>query len=90
MVRTFRKYDADNSQSIDMAEITKMLNDLEMGHTMEIAKQLMAELDSDGSGELSFDEFCNFYARLLRGDTELRGFNKLTEALNETPISGTG
>ena len=87
MVEMFNTYDVDQSKTIDAMEIRKLLCDLDMGHQMEEATKLMAELDTDGSGEMDWDEFCEFFSRIVRGDSTLRGFAKLTEQLNETPVS---
>eukprot|EP00613_Pedinella_sp_CCMP2098_P023240 CAMPEP_0171694998 /NCGR_PEP_ID=MMETSP0991-20121206/7525_1 /TAXON_ID=483369 /ORGANISM="non described non described, Strain CCMP2098" /LENGTH=171 /DNA_ID=CAMNT_0012283639 /DNA_START=64 /DNA_END=575 /DNA_ORIENTATION=+ len=87
MVTTFKRYDADGSQTMGLDEMAKLLEDLDMGHAMEKAAELMALIDADESGELDFSEFCDFFSRLTRGDTALRGFNALAEALNETPVT---
>ena len=87
MVEMFQTYDVDKSRTIDVQEIRKLLSDLDMGHQMDEAMKLMQELDTDGSGEMDWDEFCEFFSRIVRGDTSLRGFAKLTEQLNETPVS---
>jgi Ca2+-binding EF-hand superfamily protein len=87
MVTIFRKFDLDNSMTIDLTEIVKMLEELDMVHTAPQALQLLEAIDKDDSGEIDFEEFCELFSRLIRGDKELRGFDKLTEILNETPIS---
>ena len=87
MVTKFKKYDADESGNIDLQEIKDMLEDLDMAHASEKAIELLQELDTDGSGELDFDEFCDFFSRLTRGDTALRGFNAIAASLNETPMT---
>ena len=87
MVEMFQKYDIDKSLTIDTQEIRALLCDLDMEHAMDSAVKLMTELDTDGSGEMDWDEFCEFFSRIVRGDSTLRGFAKLTEQLNETPVS---
>jgi Ca2+-binding EF-hand superfamily protein len=89
MVSTFKRYDADGSETIGLDEMAQLLEDLDMGHAIEKATELMSLIDTDGSGELDFSEFCYFFSRLVRGDTALRGFNAVAEALNETPVSST-
>jgi hypothetical protein len=69
------------------AEINKLLEELDMEHAADAAHVLLEELDVDGSGELDFDEFCDFFSRLQRGDSSLQGFNALAAAMNETPIA---
>ena len=41
MCKTFRKFDADGSGSIDAEEIGKMLEALEMGHAADKAAEIM-------------------------------------------------
>lgn len=87
LVNMFVKYDIDESKSIDIHEIRKLLHDMDLDHTMDTATELLELLDEDGSGQLEFSEFAEFFARIKRGDSKLRGYAKLTEALNETPLA---
>ena len=59
----FRKYDKDNSGSIDMSELRSLVYD--MGHPLtddefERAKQL---LDANGDGVLSYAEFKEWWSK---------------------------
>ena len=65
-----------------------MMRALEMDHSLAKAKEMMLEIDEDGSGELEFGEFCALLAKVKRGDVgNLHGFAKLTEDIKATPVS---
>ena len=55
----FRKYDADGSDSIDKNEIRILLNDLNIKMKDKEFNELIQSLDSDGGGEIEFEEFYN-------------------------------
>jgi len=69
----FNKYDTDKSGSIDLAELTALLIDLNEDPC--VAPEVMKEMDSDKSGEISFDEFCAAMTTLIKR----RPSQKLTE-----------
>lgn len=66
MVSMFKRTDADGSGNIDLEEINKMLADMDMDHLQDAALELLEDLDTDGSGELDFAEFCDFFSRLQK------------------------
>ena len=55
---TFKTFDFDNSDSIDMHELDAIMR--AMGKKMSEAQlqRMMASVDTDGSGEIDFKEFC--------------------------------
>jgi len=57
----FKQYDADNSGSIDLEELTKMCTDLGGRITRAEARMLMEQLDKDKSGAIDFEEFVLFW-----------------------------
>lgn len=59
----FRKYDVDGSDSIDVFEMRKLLNEIKMKLTDEEFVALFKSLDTDGGGEIDFEEFygCKFF-----------------------------
>ena len=54
----FLEFDANKSGTIDIYEIRKILHHMEMDITKESAQELMNLIDTDGSGEIDFVEFC--------------------------------
>jgi len=55
---TFNRFDADHSGTIADSELSKLLMDLGFGApTGEEVERAMRELDGDGTGDISYDEF---------------------------------
>eukprot|EP00013_Stygamoeba_regulata_P026339 CAMPEP_0177663204 /NCGR_PEP_ID=MMETSP0447-20121125/19782_1 /TAXON_ID=0 /ORGANISM="Stygamoeba regulata, Strain BSH-02190019" /LENGTH=164 /DNA_ID=CAMNT_0019168987 /DNA_START=9 /DNA_END=503 /DNA_ORIENTATION=- len=57
IVELFQKYDEDNSKTISADELAGLVYDLGVYMTPVEIEGLMKQLDSDGSGEIEFDEF---------------------------------
>ena len=76
----------DGSNSIDKHEARKILFDLGMDHSMEEAEKLFKIIDTDGGGELDFEEFVGFIVMLKKGDSRLAQFSKVMENLKNTPL----
>jgi Ca2+-binding EF-hand superfamily protein len=57
-VGNFQEFDTNQSGTIDIYEIRKILHHMEMDLTKENAQELMNLIDGDGSGEIDFGEFC--------------------------------
>ena len=53
----FREIDADNSGFLDKAEITQLCTEMGKKLNKKELQSMMEEMDSDGSGEVSFPEF---------------------------------
>ena len=49
--------------------------------------QFLADVDEDGSGLLEFKEFASFIAKVKGGNPKYKGFSKLANTVNATPIS---
>ena len=66
VLEVFRKYDVDGSDSIDMDELTALLEDLGLlkglkKPVIEFAAEMFTEFDKDSNGILSFEEFKGVY-----------------------------
>lgn len=59
----FRKYDFNHSESIDRHELSSLLKDLKVPHREADVNEFLRAMDTDESGELSFDEFFDSLAR---------------------------
>lgn len=57
----FRKYDADGGGTLDMEELTVLLEELKIFMTEEELENLFDELDEDGEGGIDFEEFYNWF-----------------------------
>jgi Ca2+-binding EF-hand superfamily protein len=55
----FRMFDKDNSGSIDSVEVQALLMGEDLGNfvSKDAIAQAMKEIDSNGDGEIDFDEF---------------------------------
>jgi nitroreductase len=58
----FAKFDRDSSGTISSGELGEMLMSLDIEATSEDADALFKYLDSNGDGEIDFDEFLPWYA----------------------------
>ncbi|GAB2300085.1 Polcalcin Ole e 3 [Dionaea muscipula] len=63
--RIFKRFDANGDGKISSTELGDALNALG-SVTLEEVKRMMAEIDTDGDGFISFEEFTEF-ARANRG-----------------------
>jgi hypothetical protein len=86
LVNLFTKFDVDHSNTIDKHETKKVLLYLGMEASMDMAKELLEIIDIDKSGEIDFNEFCNFIVMLKRGDPRLQGYGAMLQHLNSTPL----
>ncbi len=57
----FREVDTDASGGIDAAELKRLGDAMNLGWSKHDAKEVLTELDTDGNGEIDFDEFFNWY-----------------------------
>lgn len=90
----FEKYDADSSGAICAAELGDMLESLDLEATPDEADALFRYLDTDGSGEVSWDEFLPWYNEAVEAVTEVSGnFQSLLQGrrtvdhFDQTPVS---
>jgi hypothetical protein len=58
LAQTFKKFDVDNSQSIDVAELEKVMEHLGVTMQRKQLQELVEQVDVNVNGELEFEEFC--------------------------------
>lgn len=87
IVAMFQSLDEDDSGELSITEIQKMLLKLDLRHDGEYASTLLSTIDADGSGLISFDEFCDLIGRIKGGDGHFRELSALAEIMNDTPAS---
>lgn len=66
--RFFSHYDKDGSGTIDGRELESLLIDLGMPHADNDVKEFMKVCDTDGSGDITLQEFINHIAQLITSD----------------------
>lgn len=70
----FRLYDVDASGSINLKEITTIMETLNQveggsgGNVDDKAKEIFEKLDTDNDGEISMEEFVDGYLKLMQQD----------------------
>lgn len=57
LLDAFNIFDADRSGKIDRDEVRMLMKKLAQTLTEDEIDEIMAEVDTDGDGEISFDEF---------------------------------
>jgi Ca2+-binding EF-hand superfamily protein len=55
---TFNSFDFDKSNTIDMNELDAVMRAMGRKMTEQQLQRMMASVDTDGSGEIEFEEFC--------------------------------
>uniref|UniRef100_A0A6S8PDE8 EF-hand domain-containing protein n=1 Tax=Amphora coffeiformis TaxID=265554 RepID=A0A6S8PDE8_9STRA len=58
--QAFKKYDADDSNSIDAAELGSLLKELGWNVSDVDVTEALTVLDKDGNGDIDLDEFLNW------------------------------
>lgn len=86
IVDLFLKYDVDSSGTIDKHEARKILESLGMESSLEESEKMLAIVDSDGSGEISFPEYCRFIVMIKEGDERFEKFGALLSKVHNTPL----
>jgi hypothetical protein len=84
---TFKENDVDNSGAIDKNELKTMLHNLDIDCSEDMLENLFKMVDTDGNGTLEFSEYCELIAKIKSGDQSLKGFARLVEMLDSSPVS---
>jgi hypothetical protein len=65
----YDKYDKNKNNKLDLEELGALLEEA-AGHKLsdDELSRIMLEIDADGSGDISFDEFANVFVRISKGD----------------------
>ena len=58
LLRVFKSIDLDDSGTIELSELEAFCAPCLLGDDQSRITELFAQVDTDGSGEISFDEFC--------------------------------
>jgi len=62
MARVFRLFDQDKTGTITFKDLHKVARELGECLTAKELNDMVSRADGDGDGEVSFDDFCNFFA----------------------------
>ena len=69
--RIFKRFDEDGDGKLSPSELSRFLETMgEEQLLMEVARELMESMDSDGDGLLGLEEFVGWMEREIRGDEE--------------------
>ena len=83
----FKKFDLNGDGTIDTNEIQTVMTNLGYPKTLEEAKAIVADVDTDGNGTIEFDEFLGMIAaRMIKAD----GVDELQTAFSVMFEDGTG
>ena len=64
----FNSYDKDGSQLLSVDEIKKALGLIEGNEDNEVIKNIIKEIDLNGDGQISFDEFKQLMLKVVKKD----------------------
>ena len=72
-LKLFDEIDVDGNGTLDVEELTELAKSMGVELTPKQAELAFADLDTDASGEIDFDEFFTFYEANVGGHGGLRG-----------------
>lgn len=75
--KMFKKYDTGKDGFIDLMELKYMMEKLGAPQTHMSLKNMIAEVDEDFDGKMSFREFLLIFQKAVSGDLEVEGLKSL-------------
>ncbi|XP_065060892.1 uncharacterized protein LOC135688111 isoform X1 [Rhopilema esculentum] len=61
----FEMFDKDGDGTITTNELGTVMRNLGQNPSQDDLKQMISEVDEDGTGDIDFDEFCTLMARMM-------------------------
>lgn len=86
LARQFKIFDDNNSKTLDLAELTKAIKDFQVDLSPSEIKILFNILDTDGCGEVQYDEFL----REIRGNMNAKRRNLVDKAFSKLDKDNSG
>jgi len=87
MREAFSLFDSDNSGSITVEELAKVMKNLGQASTPEEIKTMINEVDENNDGEIDFDEFLEMMSKKMAGVDPME---EMREAFNVFDKDGSG
>lgn len=63
-IETYKKFDEDQSDSLDTDELAKLLSIMGFELDDDSMQKILEEIDEDQSGEVSLEEFVQWYLKI--------------------------
>eukprot|EP00041_Stephanoeca_diplocostata_P034149 m.1147428 g.1147428 ORF g.1147428 m.1147428 type:complete len:146 (-) comp24471_c0_seq15:5473-5910(-) len=82
----FKEYDTGRDGFLDLMEIKLMMEKLGAPQTHKSLKEMIAEVDEDNDGKMSFREFLLVYRKAAAGDLQIAGLEKLASSCNVSEV----
>lgn len=93
--KAFRYYDRDESQTIDSSELKSLLEDLGVEATNDRLREAFNDLDANGDGVITYQEFLNWWHRdevlcVLKRSEPIRPITLSREKVTTSNLRSTG
>jgi len=79
---TFKKYDTDKDGFLDLQELKYLMEKIGHPQTHVSLKQMIAEVDEDNDGVMSFREFLLIFVRATKGELKCDGLTQLAGSVD--------
>eukprot|EP00049_Salpingoeca_infusionum_P017909 m.354920 g.354920 ORF g.354920 m.354920 type:complete len:188 (+) comp17133_c0_seq1:80-643(+) len=87
---TFKKYDTSRDGFIDLMELKYMMEKLGHPQTHVGLKAMIAEVDDDNDGQMSFREFLMIFLKAARGELQAEGLTQIATSVNVAEVGAKG